>query len=309
MMKIAVMGAGALGCYFGGRIHQGGGDVTFIARGPHLKAMQTNGLKIESQLGDAHLTDLKATDDPAKVGPVDMVLFMVKLFDVETAAQAMAPLIGPDTAVACFQNGVTTPRILAETIGVDRVIPGSVHMPAEITSPGVMTHTGAFSAIAFGEQNGVITDRCRALEAALAAGGVTPTVATDMTTRIWEKFVLLSAFSAICGLTRLKLGPIMKDPHTSGLLHSALNETLAVGGEEERDAGEDAADRAFASFSDLPPFANASMLNDINAGRRIELMHLSGEVSRLGKVHNIATPVHDVAVAALHPYINGDPTS
>ncbi len=308
-MKIAVMGAGALGCYFGGRIHQGGGDVTFIARGPHLKALQTSGLKIESQLGDAHLTDLKATDDPETVGPVDMVLFMVKLFDVEAAAKAMAPLIGPDTAVACFQNGATTPRILAEAIGEERVVPGSVHMPAEITSPGVMKHTGAFSAIAFGEQNGAITDRCRALEKALNAGGVTPTVATDMMTRIWEKFVLLSAFSAICGLTRLKLGPIMADPRSRQLLQSALNETLAVGRAVHPDLPADAADRAFASFSDLPPFANASMLNDINAGRKIELMHLSGEVSRLGKAHNIATPTHDVAVAALHPYINGSPTS
>ncbi len=308
-MKIAVMGAGALGCYFGGRIHQGGGDVTFIARGPHLKALQASGLKIESQLGDAHLTDLKATDDPVKVGPVDMVLFMVKLFDVEAAAKAMAPLIGPDTAVACFQNGVTTPRILSETIGANRVIPGSVHMPAEITCPGVMTHTGAFSAIAFGEQDGAITDRCRALETALLAGGVAPTVAPDMMTRIWEKFVLLSAFSAICGLTRLKLGAIMNDPHASQLLHSALNETLAVGRAAHPDLPADAADRAFASFSNLPPHANASMLNDINAGRRIELMHLSGEVSRLGKACNIPTPVHDVAVGALHPYINGDPTS
>lgn len=306
-MKIAVMGAGALGCYFGGRIHQGGGDVTFIARGPHLKALQSDGLKIESQLGDAHLADIKATDDPAAVGPVDMVLFMVKLFDVEAAAKAMAPLIGPDTAVACFQNGVTTPRILGDAIGADGVIPGSVHMPAEITSPGVMTHTGAFSAIAFGEQDGAITDRCRTLEAALVAGGVTPTVAPDMMTRIWEKFVLLSAFSAICGLTRLKLGAIMGDPHTSELLKSALDETLAVGRAVHPDLPADAADRAFASFGSLPPFANASMLNDINAGRRIELMHLSGEVSRLGKAHNIPTPVHDVAVAALHPYINGGP--
>lgn len=308
-MKIAVMGAGALGCYFGGRIHQGGGDVAFIARGAHLKALQTSGLKIESQLGDAHLTDVKATDDPAEVGPVDMVLFMVKLFDVEAAAKAMAPLIGPDTAVACFQNGVTTPRILGSAIGADRVIPGSVHMPAEITSPGVMTHTGAFSAITFGEQDGAISDRCRALEAALIAGGVAPTVAPDMMTRIWEKFVLLSAFSAICGVTRLKLGPIMADPHTSQLLLAALNETLAVGRAVHPALPADAADRAFASFSDLPPFANASMLNDINAGRRIELMHLSGEVSRLGKVHNIPTPTHDVAVAALHPYLNGNPTS
>ena len=308
-MKIAIMGAGALGCYFGGRILQGGGDVTFIARGPHLDALQSSGLKIESQLGDAHLTNIKATDDPASVGPVDMILFMVKLFDVEDAAHAMAPMIGSDTAVACFQNGVTTPRILGDIIGPERVIPGSVHMPAEITAPGVMTHTGAFSAIAFGETDGMVTDRCRALEAALKAGGVKPTVATDMMTRIWEKFVLLSAFSAICGLTRLKLGPIMGDPHTSQLLKSALDETLAVGRAVHPALPSDAADRAFASFSELPPFANASMLNDINAGRRIELMHLSGEVSRLGKVHDIPTPTHDVAVAALHAYINGRSTS
>ena len=306
-MKIAVMGAGALGCYFGGRIVEGGGDVSFIARGPHLAALRQDGLRIQSELGDAHLTNLKTTDDPAAVGPVDLVLFMVKLFDTAPAAKAIAPLIGPDTAVACFQNGVTAPRIVGEAIGADRVILGSVHMPAEITAPGVMTHTGTFSAIAFGEANGATSSRCQKLAQALAKGGVTATIAPDMQTRIWEKFVLLSAFSAICCLTRLKVGPILADSHTRQLLIDALNETLAVGRKEHPELPEDAADRAFASFDNLSPQANASMLNDLNAGRRMELMHLSGEVSRLGALHGVPTPIHDVAVAALHPYVNGSP--
>ncbi|MEM7271175.1 MAG: ketopantoate reductase family protein [Pseudomonadota bacterium] len=306
-MKIAVMGAGALGCYFGGRIVEGGGDVAFIARGPHLKALQNDGLRIESQLGDAHLTGLTATDDPAAVGPVDLILFMVKLFDAESAARAMAPMIGPNTAVACFQNGVTAPRILSEIVGAERVIPGSIHMPAEITAPGVMTHTGALSMITFGEVDGVDSARCSTFADTLRAGGVTPNLSDDIWTAIWEKFVLLSSISAICGLTRLKFGPITADPLTSELLKSAVRETLAVAHAEHPGLPEGAEERAFATIDSLPPHANASMLNDLNAGRRIELMHLSGEVSRLGKVHGIPTPTHDVAVAALHAYVDGPP--
>jgi 2-dehydropantoate 2-reductase len=306
-MKIAIMGAGALGCYFGGRILQAGGDVSFIARGAHLEALRTNGLTIESPLGDAHIAPVTASDDPAEIGEADLVLFLVKLYDTEEAARAMAPLLGPNTGVLSFQNGVDAWQRIGAIVGEERVIGGTAYIPADIRVPGIIRHSGAFARLTFGEFDGSLSERCEAFQAILEKAGVEAQLVEDIDVRIWEKFIILSALSAITTLTRLPIGPIMADHHAARLFEAALRETHAVGMARCPGLSADAADRQMAIARGFPPHMRASMLDDLERGKRLELRDLSGAVVRIGKETGVPTPVHETVLAALHPYADGPP--
>ena len=306
-MKIAVMGAGALGCYFGGRIAEAGGDIAFVARGAHLDSLRNDGLRIESALGNVHLPDVHATDNPGDVGPVDLVLFLVKLYDTEQAAEAMAPMLGPDTSVLTFQNGVNSARRIGAVAGADRVINGIALIPADIRAPGIVRHTGPFARLVFGEIDGTESARCAAILSAFNAAGIDATLAPDIAVKIWEKFIMLSALSAITALTRLPIGAILADPHCAELFCAAIDETLSVGRAECPELAEDAGERAMEMVRGLPYDVRASTLDDLERGKRLELTDLSGEVVRLGKVHDIATPTHSVVLKALHPFKDGTP--
>lgn len=304
-MKIAVMGAGALGCYFGGRIAASGEDISFIARGAHLEALRSNGLRIESPFGDLHLRHVDATDSPGDVGPVDLVLFLVKLYDTEDAARAMAPLLGPETAVLTFQNGVDAAARIKAIAGAGRVISGIALIPADIRAPGIVRHSGNFARLVFGETDGRDSERCRAFLDILQEAGVEADVVPDITVKVWEKFILLSALSAVTGLTRLSVGPLFANPDSTALFRAAVDETAAVGRAVCPDLGDGAADGAFETLRGMPPNVHASMLDDLERGKRLELRSLSGEVVRLGEKHGIATPTHLVALRALSPYADG----
>lgn len=307
-MKIAVMGAGALGCYFGGRLAAAGADVTFIGRGAHLDALRADGLKIESPLGDLHLPRVNASSDPAEVGPVDTVLFLVKLYDTEQAAEAIAPLLGPDTAVITFQNGVNSRARIGRIVGEGRVIPGIAVIPADVRAPGIVRHSGPFARLVFGEADGRESDRCKAFLAALQSAGVDAEIAVNIEVRVWEKFIMLSTLSAITTLTRLNIGPIFADDACAGLVRSAVEETAAVGRKVCPALPENAAEKAFTMLKGMPGHMHASMLDDLNRGKRLELNDLSGEVLRLGRELGIATPTHELAWRALHPFVNGQPS-
>jgi 2-dehydropantoate 2-reductase len=306
-MKIAIMGAGALGCYFGGRIANVGGDVAFIARGAHLDALQRDGLRIESPLGDAHVHPVRATSEPAEIGPVDLVMVLVKLYDTDAAAAAIAPLIGPDTAVVSFQNGIDAAERIGAVVGLERVFGGTAVIPADIRAPGIVRHNGGFAKLTFGEFDGLRSARCEALLAVLETAGIESHLVSDIATRIWEKFVFLSAMSAITALTRLPLGAVLADDLCARIFQRALNETFSVGKQKCPDLpGEDAsAQMEFAAT--LPYHMRASMLDDLERGKKLELNHLSGAVVRLGKETGTATPVHAFVQAALQPYADGPP--
>ncbi len=308
-MKIAVMGAGALGCYYGGRLLQAGRDVSFIARGAHLEALQHNGLRIESPLGDAHLPTVAATSDPGEIGPVDMVLFMVKLYDTEEAAHAMAPLLGPETAVASFQNGIDGWQRIAAVVGEARVIGGMAVIPADIKAPGVVRHNGPFAKLIFGEFDGQASARCEALAATLDVDGMEALLVDNIDVRIWEKLVILSALSAITTLTRLPIGAILADERSRTLFRAAIDETHAVGRMACPALGETVADKSFAFAQKMPWHMRASMLDDLERGKRLELDDLSGAVVRLGKEHGVPTPVHAMVQAALSPHRDGPPAT
>ncbi len=305
-MKIAVFGAGALGCYFGGRLLEAGHEVSFIARGTHLEALRDTGLIIESPLGDAWL-DVEASDDPADIGEVDLVLFLVKLYDTDAGAAALGPLLGPDTGVANFQNGVDGWDRLAAAVGPERVFGGSAYIFAEVTAPGVVRHSGAMARLVFGEPGGEESPRVRALADALTGSGVEHEVVDNILVRVWEKFVFLSALSGVTSLTRLPLGPILADEPCAALFAEALDETARVGLARCPGLGADIAERQLAFAKSLPATMRSSMLGDLERGRRLELDHLSGEVARLGAELGIDTPVHCAIHRALHPYVQGAP--
>jgi 2-dehydropantoate 2-reductase len=304
-MRIAVMGTGGVGGYFGGRLAAAGQDVTFIARGAHLEALQRRGLQIISALGDAAIAPARATDDPARIGPVDLVLFTVKLYDTEAAAEAIRPLIGPDTGVVTFQNGVTSTEVLAQELGAEHVLGGVAKIAAVIAEPGVVRNTGTFAELIFGELDGRRSARVTALAAALEAAGVRHTASEDIRREIWDKMVFLSTFAGVTSLLRLPIGPIRSDPETRRLLRDGLAEALAVGRAEGAGLAEDLVDRILELIDGLPHEGKSSMLHDLEGGRRLEVGWLSGTIARLGGEHGIATPTHELIARALKLHAGG----
>lgn len=307
-MKIAVMGAGALGGYFGGRLAAAGHDVTLIARGAHLAAIRADGLRIQSPKGDLYLPEIAATDDPASVGPVDVVMFMVKTYDLDPAARAIGPMLGPQTMVATFQNGVSAPDRLGAIIGAHHVVPGVARIPADIMAPGVIRHSAAWNKLQFGEADGTASDRCAGFARALTSAGVDVELSPNIRHDLWRKFVMQASLASITALTRLDIGPIRATPAASDLFRRATVETATVGFAEIPDLPPNVAEEQWQFIAqNLPDTIHASMLDDLLRGKRIEIDDLSGEVVRLGRKHGIPTPIHEVFNAALQPFAKGAP--
>lgn len=307
-MRVMVMGAGALGGYFGARLAAAGHEVSFVARGAHLEAMRKDGLRVESPLGDLHLPDVAADADPAALPRPDWVLFMVKNRDVESAARALLPALGPETLVVTGQNGVSAPDRLGAIVGAKRVVAGVVVMPADIRAPGVIRHSAPFHRIVLGVPGTPVTPGCAAIVEALKGAGIEATAADDINARLWEKFAGLSTLAAITSLTRLDIGPIRESPQCRALLRAALEEASAVARACCPTLDEAAMERSWAMLTEtLPPHTHASMQDDLLRGRPIELNWLSGEIVRLGAEKGVPTPVHAVVTAALQPYAEGAP--
>lgn len=308
-MRIAIMGAGALGGYFGARLAGAGADVTLIARGAHLRAMQADGLRVISPKGDGFVPPetLQASGDPGAIGPVDLVLLFVKLPDVAGALAAMAPMMGAATRIATFQNGVSAPAMAAEAYGAGRVIPGVARIPAVISAPGVIQHRSGDDPLAFGPLAPESGPHAEALLAAFRAAHVSAEIAPDIEVALWEKFVMQSATAAVTCLTRLDFGGVRAHAASADLMRRAMEETAAVGRAECSRLAPDVAARQYQAFEAMPGGVKASMLDDIEAGKPLELDWISGEVVRLGRKHGIATPVHEVAMGALGPYAEGRP--
>jgi 2-dehydropantoate 2-reductase len=304
-MRMAVMAAGAVGGYFGGRMAAAGHDVTFIARGAHRDAIRRDGLRIESALGDLHLKDLNVTDDPKQVGPVDVVLFAVKLWDTETAGEQTRPLVGSNTRVITLQNGVDSVERLAPILGDDVTIGGATYIVTTIAKPGIIRHTGARAQVRCGRldrrPDAVLAGYVQQMKAA----NIEITLADHMLVDIWKKFVLLSGTSGITASTRQPLGVIRDDEDMRAFFYRLMHETIGVGRAAGVEFPPDFAaelDRWVASF---PPTMKASMANDLDAGRRLELDWLAGKIVALGRKYGIATPGHEAVYAILKPYRMG----
>jgi len=303
-MRIAIVGSGGVGGYFGGRLAAAGTDVTFLARGAHLDAMRARGLRIDSPKGNLHLSSVKAESDPAAVGPVDVVFFAVKLYDTEGALPLLPPLVGPRTVVVGFQNGVETVGTLTRAVGAPHTAGGVSYVSAVIAEPGVIRHT-AMDHLIFGMPDGSPSPQLESLLEACRPAGFQVTLSRDITVDIWTKFVRISVFSAMTAVTRSPIGVIVNDPELLEMLKAAARETLAVAhARGVRVAGTIDEDVAVA-YKALPPQAKASMLEDLERGRRIELPWLSGAVVRLGREVSVPTPIHSLISTVLKPYVNG----
>jgi 2-dehydropantoate 2-reductase len=306
-MRIAVIGAGGVGGAFGAALAKGGADVTFLARGAHLKAMRENGLKVLGPRGDIHLQPTQATDDPAAIGPVDVALFCVKLWDVESAGAAIKPLVGPNTAVIPLQNGIDASERLIPILGKDAVMAGVAQISATIAEPGVIRQTGTFMRLVFGELDGRPSARGAAFHAACQAGGFESTNTNEIIVALWEKFVLLATNSSVVSLTRLPFGKLRDDPEVFSLFEKAIPEVAAVGRARGVKLAPDLEERLLKATRNFPPEMMPSMTVDLLRGNKLELPWLGGKVVALGRELNVPTPTYDVMYAALKPYANGKP--
>ena len=306
-MKIAIFGSGGVGGYFGGRLAAAGEDVTFLARGAHLSAMQQDGLRIASPLGDVHLADVQATDRPEAVGPVDVVLFTVKLYDVDTSAAALGPMIGPDTVVITLQNGVDAMDMVAKHAGADHVAGGAAYIVAVIDKPGHIRHTTA-QQLVFGERDGRRSDRLVAFEEAGVRAGFQAKASTDVTADLWTKFVRLATWSGMTTVTRSPMGVVRDTPATFELMIAAIEEVIPVGRAKGVNLPADLMDTTLAMIKSFPANSKSSMLEDIERGRRLELPWLSGAVVRIGREVGVPTPVHQFITTVLAPFVNGLPS-
>jgi 2-dehydropantoate 2-reductase len=306
-MRIAVVGAGGVGGGFGAALTKAGADVTFIARGAHLAAMKSAGLKVQSPRGDTHLVPTQATDDPASIGPVDVVLFCVKLWDVESAGEAIKPIVGADTAVIPLQNGIDAAERLLPVLGKRAVMGGVAQISASIIAPGVIQQVGTFMRIIFGELDGTRSPRAEAFLALSQKAGFDVTLSEQINTELWMKFVLLSTNAAITAATRRPIGELRDDPDIRPIILSALREVYEVGKAKGVALPADAVEKILDFIGHAPPAMKASMALDLDRGNRLELPWLSGKVVELGRQLGVATPTHGMMAAMLKPYIMGKP--
>ena len=291
-MRIAIIGAGGVGGYFGARLQQAGADVGFVARGAHLEALRRDGLKVESPLGDIHLPRINVTDNTADLGRVDIVWLAVKLWDTEAAIRSMKTLVGPDTGIISFQNGVQKDDVLRQAFG-DRAVMGGVgYIAANIDRPGVIKHTGTMQRLIFGEYDGRRSPRAESLLGAALRGGINAELSDDIRKAIWEKFVFLVGLSGSTTTMRETIGPIRSNSRSRRFLSELMRETVAVGRALGVALPVDFAEQRLAFVDNLPEQMTSSMHHDLKAGKRLEVSWLSGSVAQLGEQTGVPTPMN-----------------
>ena len=306
-MRIAAMAAGAVGGYFAARMAAAGHEVFFIARGAHLEAIRKNGMKIESVHGDVHLPKPNVTDDPKQVGPVDIVLFAVKLWDTEKAAELTHPMVGANTRVITLQNGIDSVERVAPILGAERTIGGAAYVATVISAPGVIKQTSSFHGMRFGRADGKPDAVLEAFVTAAKAAKVDADIAADVQRELWQKFIMLTAMSGATAALRSTIGPIVADPDLRAFFRKLMEETLTVG--RAKGVALDPAyvdERMNFVVNKTEPGMKASMAHDLERGNRIELDWLSGKVRALGRELGVATPAHDTVYTVLKLHRMGE---
>lgn len=303
-MKIVAMGSGGVGGYFGGRLQQAGHEVTFIARGRHLAALQSGGLRIKSAHGDAALK-VRALENPADAGPADVVLFAVKLWDTEAAAASIRPLLAAGGVVIPLQNGVESIERLRKILPEKAILGGSAYIASRIGAPGVIEHTGTMVRLRFGALMPSQRPAAQAFFAACRDAGINPELAEDIVLVNWEKFVFLVGMSSATALARAPLGVVRKDADLRWLFEQAMRETWRLGRSRGIKLPEDFIEKQLAFAETLPSEMRASLLHDLEQGNRLEAPWLCGAVSRMSAEAGLDAPVNRSVYAALKPYLQG----
>jgi 2-dehydropantoate 2-reductase len=304
-MKIAVMGAGAIGCYFGARLAAAGEEVHFIGRGPHLKAMNEKGLKIVSPHGDLYLKRVNTVENPKTVGPVDMVLFCVKLWDTDTAAEQIKPMLRSDTGVYSFQNGIYAESRLSELLGAEHVIGGYAATPATVVEPGVVRQFGEWCTLGFGELNNKRTARVEAFLAACQRAKIDSHIEDDIEAALWTKFIFITTHSGATSFCRSTEGPIRNDPWGRKLLIGLSSEATAIARAKGINIPANNSEHVLEQIDELPPDAQGSMYTDLQRGARLELEWLTGLMVKLGEEVGVPTPSHRAVMMALNLHAGG----
>ncbi len=300
-MRVAVFGVGGVGAYFGARLAAAGTEVAFVARGAHLDAIRTSGLRVDSVLGNMLIEPATASADTASIGPVDVVILGVKTWQVAGVTPALRPLLKPDTLIVPLQNGVETPDELARTLGAAHAAGGLCTGFCFIEAPGHVRHVGGVTFIRFGELDGRKTPRVLALRDAFVAAGVDADVPDDIRVSLWEKLLLVAPFGSLGAVTRAPIGVLRQLPDTRSRLEAGMREVAAVARANGVRLPDDAVERALALLDVATPSGTSSLQRDIADGKRSELDAWTGAVVRLGAARSVPTPIHDFCYAALLP--------
>jgi 2-dehydropantoate 2-reductase len=307
-MKIAILGSGAVGGYYGAKLAQAGHDVTFIARGAHLAAIRARGLEVKSSaLGD-FIARAPAEEDTSKVGPADLVIYAVKTYDNPTALPLLVPLLGPSTVVLTIQNGVDSPGEVALVAGEARTLGGTTYIATALEAPGLIVQTGTHRRIVFGEAFGELprlSERVQRIHEALSGADIQSYPEGDGRVPIWEKFVFLASLAGFTGAARLPIGPVWSDPFTKAQFMAGCREIEAVARAEGVPVAADVVDRIVPYIDAIPGTMRSSLLMDLQAGKRIEVEALQGTVVRRGAALGVPTPIISTLYSVLKLHAGG----
>ncbi|MFW9794223.1 MAG: ketopantoate reductase family protein [Candidatus Thorarchaeota archaeon] len=296
-MRIAVIGAGGVGGYFGGLLAKAGEDVIFVARGKHGEAIAKNGLHIQSPKGD-FAVKTTITSDPSEIDPVDLVLFCVKGYDTIQAAELIKPIVSKETTVISLQNGVEKEEILSRILGNSHIMGGLCTLSAYIEAPGIIKHLG-LERIAFGELDGSESDRGKNILEVLTIAGINASLSMNILAEEWEKFAFICALSGLCCITRLPVGPLLKFEPTEKLYSNVMAEIFQIARKKDVSLEDDVLEKLMNFSHGLDPEIRPSMYRDMVNGKRIEIETMNGSVVRLGRLSHIPTPTNDFIYSCL----------
>ncbi|MBN1484068.1 MAG: 2-dehydropantoate 2-reductase [Chloroflexia bacterium] len=304
-MRIAVMGAGGVGGYYGALLVEAGHQVALIARGAHLEAIRGQGLRVESGHGDLLVRPAWATDEPAEVGPVELVLLTVKSYDLEEAARAARPLLGTKTVLLPLQNGLDAAERVSHILGQEYVLPALTHISSTVVAPGYIRQSSVLRRITLGEPGGGISQRAERVGDALTESGIEVVLSLDIQAALWSKFLFMASAGGVCAAARRPLGVVLENDELRALYWTALREVEAVARAWQVDLPRDIVERTLQLSQGFPPETRPSLLVDLEAGRRLELEALGGSVLHYAREKGLLTPVHQVLYALLQPWANG----
>lgn len=303
-MRIAVMGAGGIGGNLGGLLARDGNEVTLIARGAHLEAIRSHGLRIKMP-GDEFTVQVQGTDDPSQAGPVDLVIYTVKTYHNAEAIPAIRPLVGEDTSVVSFQNGVETGGELASVLGIECVLPGAANFGAFIESPGVIANRGLPPDVVFGEIDGSQSPRANSILDVFSKAGISAQLSDDVTKTLWTKFLLLPPAAGLTCAARTLIRPLLEHPEAMEMWIAAMREVEAVGRAKGVELDSDAVEKTIELVEHIPWDYQISSHVDLDRGAPLELEAFNGAVVRMGKEMGVPTPVNQFLYTVLKPHVNG----